>query len=154
VSLERLDINADGDLLYTFTRPWPDGTTGIKFSPLELIEKLAALVPLPRQHQVRYGGGLAPHSHLRAAIIPTPRQQGADEPEGSTASANWSWARLLKRVFAIDMEHCPACQQGRLRIIAAITERHVIQKILRHLKLAVDPPLIAPAQQVAFAWDI
>jgi hypothetical protein len=72
VSLERLDINADGDLLYTFTRPWSDGTIGIMLSPLELLEKLAALVPLPRQHQVRYGGCLAPHSHVRAAIIPTP----------------------------------------------------------------------------------
>jgi hypothetical protein len=102
---------------------------------------------------VRYGGCLAPHSNLRAAIIPTPRQQGADEPEGSTASPNWTRARLLKRVFSIDMEHCPVCQQGRLRIIAAITEVSAIQKILRHLKLAVDPPPIAPAQQVAFAWD-
>ena len=43
---------------------------------MELIEKLAALVPLPRMHLVRYGGCLAPHSHLRGAIIPTPRQKG------------------------------------------------------------------------------
>jgi hypothetical protein len=48
VSLERLDINTDGDLIYTFTRPWSDGTTGITLSPLELIEKLVALVPLSR----------------------------------------------------------------------------------------------------------
>jgi hypothetical protein len=153
LSLERLDSNADGDLLYTFTHPWSDGTTGIKLSPLELLEKLAALVPLPRMHLVRYGGCLAPHSNLRSAIIPTPRQQGLEEPEDRTASPNWTWARLLKRVFAIDMERCPMCQQGRLRIIAAITERSVIQKILRHLNLAVDPPPIAPAQQAAFAWD-
>jgi hypothetical protein len=153
LSLERLDVNADGDLLYTFTRPWSDGTTGIKLSPLELMEKLAALVPLPRMHLVRYGGCLAPHSNLRAAIIPTPRQQGLEEPEGGTASPNWTWARLLKRVFAIDMERCPVCQQGRLRIIAAILERSVIEKILQHLKLAVDPPPIAPARQAAFAWE-
>jgi hypothetical protein len=153
VSLERLEQGVDGDLLYRFTRPWSDGTTGIKLSPLELLEKLAALVPLPRMHLVRYGGCLAPHSHLRAAIIPTPRQQGVEAPKGHGPSPNWTWARLLKRVFAIDMEHCPVCQQGRLRIIAAITERSVIQKILRHLKLAVDPPPIAPAQQVAFAWN-
>jgi hypothetical protein len=152
VSLERLTLNAEGDLFYTFTRPWSDGTTGIKLSTLELLEKLAALVPLPRQHQLRYGGCLAPHSNLRAAIIPTPRQQGVEESEGATASPNWTWARLLKRVFAIDMAHCPVCQQGRLRIIAAITERQVIQKILRHVKLAADPPPIAPAQQAAFAW--
>jgi hypothetical protein len=41
VSLERLEVNADGDLLYTFTHPWSDGTTGIKLSPLELLEKRA-----------------------------------------------------------------------------------------------------------------
>jgi hypothetical protein len=153
LSLERLDMNADGDLLYTFTRPWSDGTTGIKLSPLELLEKLAALVPLPRMHLVRYGGCLAPHSNLRAAIIPTPRQQGVDEPKGGSTAPNWTWARLLKRVFAIDMERCPVCQQGKLQIIAAIMERSVIKKILRHLKLAVDPPPIAPARQAAFAWE-
>jgi hypothetical protein len=43
------------------------------------LEKLAALVPLPRMHLVRYGGCLAPHSHLRRAITRTPRQQGVDE---------------------------------------------------------------------------
>jgi hypothetical protein len=95
---------------------------------------------------------LAPHSTLRAAIIPTPRQQGVEESAGTTASPNWTWAQLLKRVFAIDMAHCPVCQHGTLRIIAAITEVRVIQKILRHLKLAADPPPIAPAQQAAFTW--
>ena len=61
---------------------------------------------------------------------------------------------MLKRVFAIDMERCPGCQQGTLRIIAAMMERSVIQNILRHFKQAVDPPPIAPAQQAAFAWAI
>jgi hypothetical protein len=55
VALERLEEDAQGDLVYTFTKPWSDGTTGIKLSPLELLEKLAALVPLPRLHLVRYG---------------------------------------------------------------------------------------------------
>jgi hypothetical protein len=27
-------------------------------------------------HLVRYGDYLTPHSHLRGAVIPTPRQQG------------------------------------------------------------------------------
>jgi hypothetical protein len=56
VSLERLQADANGDLVYTFTHPWSDGTTGITLSPLELLEKLAALVPLPHVHLVRYGG--------------------------------------------------------------------------------------------------
>ena len=156
VSLERLTQDANGELVYTFTHPWSDGTTGIRLSPLELLEKLAALVPLPRMHLVRYGGCLAPHSHLRGAIIPTPRQQGMEaEAATDTASPRWSWARLLKRVFALDMARCPFCQQGTLRIIAAITQGEVIRKILRHLKLAADPPPLAPARlrQEAFAWS-
>jgi hypothetical protein len=56
VSLERLKEDAHGDLVYTFAQPWLDGTTGINLSPLELLEKLAALVPLLRVHLVRYGG--------------------------------------------------------------------------------------------------
>jgi hypothetical protein len=110
LSLERLEQGRDGDLLYTFNRPWSDGTLGIQLSPLELLEKLAALVPLPRMHLLRYGGCLAPHSHLRAAIIPTPRQQGLEAPDSHTASPNWTWARLLKRIFSIDLERCPVCQ--------------------------------------------
>src|SRR5438094_7667300 len=61
-----------GKCALSLPNPWSDGITGIRLSPLELLEKLAALVPLPRVHLVRYGGCLAPHSHLRGAIIPDP----------------------------------------------------------------------------------
>ena len=120
---------------------------------MELLEKLAALVPLPHVHLVRYGGCLAPHSHLRGSVIPTPRQQGVDE-ETDTRSPGWSWARRLQRVFALDMATCPFCQCGVLRLIAVITQGEVIGKILRHLKLAADPPPIAPARsrQAPFDW--
>ena len=39
VSLERLAQDANGDLVSTFTHPWSDGTTGIRLSPVELLEK-------------------------------------------------------------------------------------------------------------------
>src|SRR2546421_4007296 len=146
VSLERLQEDTNGDLVYTFTHPWSDGTMGIRLSPLELLEKLAALVPLPHVHLVRYGGCLAPHSHLRGAILPTPRQQGLDEPEACHPSTRWSWAGMLQRVFAPEMARSPWCEQGMLRIIAVITQGAVIHKILRHLKRAADPPPIAPAR--------
>jgi len=90
VSLERLAEDAHGDLVYAFTKPWSDGTTGITLSPVELLEKLAAIVPLPRVHLVRYAGCLAPHSQLRGAIIPTLRQQGVDEGDVGTGTPRWS----------------------------------------------------------------
>jgi hypothetical protein len=168
VSLERLEQDANGDLMYRFNRPWSDGTTGMKLSPLELLEKLAALVPLPRAHLVRYAGCLAPHSKLRAAIIPTPRQQGVDGEQTRTGTPYWHWARLLGRVFDVDMATClpplrgrrelcdlPFCRRGSLRTIVAITQESVITRILRHLKLVSIPPPIAPAclRQEIFVFD-
>src|SRR5262245_52510228 len=69
------------------------------------------------------------------AVRSSPRQQGVGEEETETEAPCWSWARLLKRVFAVDMARCPLCQEGSLRIIAASTHGEVIRKILRHLKL-------------------
>jgi len=46
-------------------------------------------------------------------------------------------SRLLKRVFDIDMQHCPYCGAAELKIIAASLERPVIENILTHLGL--DP---------------
>jgi hypothetical protein len=54
-----------------------------------------------------------------------------------------NWARLLKRVFDIDVEHCPNCGSA-LKIIAAIEDPPVIIKILSHLGL----PTRAPARRV------
>jgi hypothetical protein len=75
VAHKRLAEDVNGDLVYSFTKPWSDGTTGVKLSPLELLKKLVAIVPLPQVHLVRYAGCLAPHSPLRGAIMPTLRQQ-------------------------------------------------------------------------------
>jgi hypothetical protein len=68
--------------------------------------------------------------------MPTPRQQGVEEQATSTASLPWSWARLRKRVLALEMARCPFCQRRALRIIATITQGEVISKILRHLQHA------------------
>jgi hypothetical protein len=146
VSLERLEQDTNGDLVYPFTHPWSDGTPGIRLAPVELLEKLAALIPLPHVHLVRYGGCLAPHSHLRESVIPTPRQQGIEGEETSRGTPYGTWARLLKRVFALEMGTCPLCQRGVLRLIAIITQGAVIRKVLRHLKLSADPPPLAPAR--------
>jgi hypothetical protein len=146
VSLERLAQDTNGDLVSTFTHSWADGTTGIRLAPLELLEKLAALVPLPRVHLVRYAGCLAPHSHLRGVIRPTPRQQGLGGEEAHPGTPYWPWARLLGRVCGLEMRPCPLCRRGSLRIIAVITQESVITRILRHLQLASVPPPMAPAR--------
>ena len=58
-----------------------------------------------------------------------------------------SWALLLKRVFDIDLEHCPNCG-GRLKIIAAIEDPPVIARILAHLSLPTRAPPRSPARRL------
>jgi len=47
------------------------------------------------------------------------------------------------------MPWCPECG-GRLRFIATIEARAVIEKILRHLDLPIDPPALTPARQTRY----
>lgn len=62
----------------------------------------------------------------------------------SRASQLLSLARPLKRVFDPDLEHCPN-YGGELKIIAAILEQPVIDKILTHLGLQARAPPRSPA---------
>jgi len=109
--------------------PWHDGTTHIVMSPLTFMQRLAALVPRPRLHLIRFHGVLAPNAKLRAQVVPAGPHEAtggseltAPEPVcAHTRPVRMSWARLLKRVFEIDLGHCPNCG-GELKIIAAILE--------------------------------
>lgn len=56
-----------------------------------------------------------------------------------------TWARLLKRVFDMDIEQC-ACG-GKLKLIAIIEEPAVIEKILTHLGLSPQSPPRTPARK-------
>lgn len=113
-----------------------DGTTHVVMSPLEFMQRLAALVPRPRLHLIRFHRVLAPNAKLRAAIVPTPAQiaTGHATEHAQHLPARMTWARLLKGVFDIDIEHCPNCG-GAVKIIAAIEAPPVIVRILAHLGL-------------------
>ncbi|MCX7135755.1 MAG: hypothetical protein NTW47_03645 [Proteobacteria bacterium] len=79
----------------------------------------------------------------------TPQKPGADAAHHAhEAPARMGWARLLKRVFDIDIEHCPQCGDT-LKIIAAIEEPTVIVRILTHLGLPARAPPRAPARPLS-----
>ena len=54
VAMDRLAQRADGLISYRMKKKYRDGTEMLLFSPLELIEKLTAIVPRPRVHSTRY----------------------------------------------------------------------------------------------------
>jgi len=149
VALERLKWTSDGNLTYQLKRAFSDGTTHILFSPMELMEKLVALIPQPKIHLIRYHGVLAPHAKWRSLIVPKQIQEPLattnDSEKKASRSKRISWAELLKRVFNIDVSTCSTCQ-GKVKVVAAILEIRVIEKILNHLKLPTKPPFIHPAR--------
>jgi hypothetical protein len=155
LALERLEQLPDGRLKYGLRHPWRDGTTAVILEPLDLIARLAALVPAPRRHQLRYHGTLAPHSAWRQQVVPAPPATedaaAGGSTEGSEAggerrrSSRIPWAELLRRVFAIDVLECCRCG-GRMSIIATVTESEAVRKILTCIGLPARPPPVAAAR--------
>jgi hypothetical protein len=153
VSEERLSTDDYGNVIYRFKKTWDDGTTALKLTPMELMERLVALVPRPRVHLSRYHGVLGPHYKHRKQIVPKPPelkvacqdQDIIDPKQLELKKKNIPWARLLARVFNIDVETCSKCG-GNMKIIAAIEDPKVIRKILEHMGLALMPPPLHPAR--------
>ena len=65
IANERLALNRAGPVVLTLKTPYREGTTHIVMPPLEFIQRLAALVPRPRLHLIRFHGVLAPNARLR-----------------------------------------------------------------------------------------
>jgi hypothetical protein len=61
------------------------------------------------------------------------------------ATPRMDWARLLRRSLDVDVLKCPKCD-GRFRIIAAITERASVTRVLAHLGVPTEAPTVARAR--------
>lgn len=146
LSEERLSKTKDGKLILRLKTPWSDGTSKIILSPLELIERLVALIPPPRKHMIRYAGVFAPNSHFREQIRPKALENSIVSEKSKHTGCRKNWAQLMKRVFDVDVLQCPRCQ-SQMQMIAFITEGQVIRDILGSVGLATAPPKIARASQ-------
>ena len=69
IATDRLSETPDGRIVYGLRHRWRDGTTHVVFDPLDLVARLAALVPPPRANLVRYFGILAPCASWRDAVV-------------------------------------------------------------------------------------
>ncbi|MCC6524189.1 MAG: hypothetical protein IT373_16125 [Polyangiaceae bacterium] len=57
-----------------------DGTVAVDMDPLSLLCRLAASVPPPRYHTVKYGGVLAAASPWRPRVVPRPKPTTPPSP--------------------------------------------------------------------------
>ena len=127
---------------------WRDGTSHFLFEPIEFLEKLAALIPRPA---VNLLGVLAPRARWRSQVVryARPAPDGIAltleaTPRSAGLTQAWTWAALMRRVFALDVLACPRCG-GRLRVIATVQDPVVVRAILAHLGLAPSPDSPGPA---------
>src|SRR5216110_3273555 len=100
VAQERLALTPDGLVLVTLKSEWHDGTSHLLFTPVELLEKLAALTPRPRVNLVLYHGILAPRARARAHAVahggaqspgeslPTPAKEAGADPSSPVADVS------------------------------------------------------------------
>jgi hypothetical protein len=146
----RLRVDAEGHIWVTLRHPWADGTTHLRFEPVALLERLAVLVPRPRINLILYYGVLAPRAAWRVAVVSSAGSAWSDVPVADTSTAarcrrGYLWAELMRRTFGLDVLECPRCG-GRLRLLALIEHRPIIERILRHLGLSTDRPEPRPAR--------
>ncbi|MFO0697568.1 MAG: transposase [Polyangiales bacterium] len=69
ISESRLSMRGDSKVLVALKSPWPDGTTHLALTPIELLEKLAALVPRPHSNLLVDHGVLAAHARDRERVV-------------------------------------------------------------------------------------
>lgn len=75
VAKERISLNDKGQVLLKLKTPYADGTTHYEFTPEQLIKRLIALIPPPRQNFIRYFGILGARHKNRKKILSTFRPQ-------------------------------------------------------------------------------
>ena len=121
LSRERLREQPDGRIALRLKSSWgcaaaciakQDGTTHLVFRPLELVRKLAALVPHPRFNLVVYHGVLAGNHRWRSMVVPPrpPSSEEGEPPKRRRRSAWIPWQELMKRTFGVNVLLCPRCQ--------------------------------------------
>lgn len=160
LAVDRIERRPDGRVRVGMKRVWSDGTGAIELSPLELAEKLAAIVPPARSNQVLYHGILAGNAAWRKEVIPKVASSTEAEREaraslrlvkragqgggGSIPAAGaFCWAELLKRVFAVDGWACPSCGE-RMRLRAVVDGGGAPTRVLTGLLRARGPPETPP----------
>ncbi len=106
-------------------------------------------------HRTRFHGVWAPNAKLRSSVVP---QQPAQEPSScnghdkKTDRRRYGWAKLMARVFKVDVLTCPKCGAQGMQMIAFITEARPIREILESVGLPADSPEPAPSR-LAEQWE-
>ena len=88
-SQRRISVLPNGKVRYELARPWPtpSGVTELIMEPLQLLKRLAVLLPAPYQNLTRYHGVFANRSRFRP-LLPLPPEAAADSSRDDHTDAS------------------------------------------------------------------
>jgi hypothetical protein len=150
-SQERMQyLDQEGKVVYAAEacpgRRSGDGKSSKVFPALEWLAAMCSHIPNRGEQMVRYYGYYSNVSRGKR------QKEGSDdvipcilEPQGNEKAFRKSWARLIQKIYEVDLLVCTECQ-GTMRVISSIEDPSVIRAILDHLGLwlarARPPPKI------------
>jgi len=145
IAQDEIEHGQDGLVRILLKKPFPDGTIAVELDPLSLLCRLAASVPPPRHHTVRYAGVLGAASEWRSRIVPPSDEALTPERAGKKKrrSRYRTWAELLARTFGVNALACPVCQ-GRMRLVAVLTHPARIARYLDSIGEPTELPARSP----------
>jgi Putative transposase len=108
----------DGRVELRLKREMHDGTRAIAMSGVELVKRILAIVPPPRDHGVRYFGAFAPNSKLRSKLVSMPDRPVPEMRDDGGAEAA-RVAYLLSQWAPPPVEGPPLPEDSRARISAS-----------------------------------
>ena len=155
VSLKKIIyIPAQGKVIYRTKYNQYFGENIKLLTAVEFIALLTAHIPDKHKHLIRYYGLYSSRSKGKARVDGSLDKFGfgmkrPDDPAAGASSepvetisrqqAKSAWARMIQKVYEVDPLVCPRCGE-KMRVLAAITDRQEIQRILEHLRRNKAPP--------------
>ncbi len=143
------------------------GITSVLVSPMDLVIRALAQIPLPFRKAVRYHGAFAGNSRIRPDVVPDgqrkkikrKRRKACGQKDEST---KLTWEQALKRAFGWEILKC-ICGGTRI-VLAAVQKKTEIERFLRHLHLwpgagdvvsVTGPPKLFDLEQIEreSAWE-
>jgi len=159
----------DSEVL-NLVRYHPSKTNGgpayYEWTGVEFVRRVAALIPPPRKHVVRYYGALGPCSPLRSAVncaakgkatsaeleagyavtlLGRAAREAGKAAKKAASAARKSWAACMRKVFEVDPVLCGKCG-GEMKLVAVILDDGELDRILAHQGWPTQFPKTKPSR--------
>ena len=159
-----------GGLEVNLVRYQPSKTNGgpsyHEWTGVEFVRRVAALIPPPRKHMVRYYGALGPCSPLRSAVTSATKgkatsaeleagyavtllgraaREAGKAAKKAASAARKSWAACMRKVFEVDPVLCAKCG-GEMKLVAVILDDGELDRILAHQGWPTEFPKTKPSR--------